>query len=255
MKKLMFILGILIASVGTPYCKAMMISDVAVKDVHPLFKKVSREVLQALFLPEVKDDDKVMQLVIGQLATVYETKPRFIESKVEGRQHGFAYPVQPESLAHLMRTCKDKNVLELGGARGENGIFIGLAGARHVWINDINGAEVQEAAPTINRLSVALQAKFSLMPGDCFTVFSDAQFDGLFDVILARNLFHFFAGKNRIKFIALVERLLKPGGRLILDVNSARQSGFKEALEADPEAYVFARRIPMCRQPGRGRCL
>ncbi len=210
-------------------------------------KRIGKKDLIGLLDGEIQTHKTVISLIEQS----YEKPHRYIDTKVDGKQYGNAYSLHPEILAHVMSSSQDKVVLELGAARGENGILMGLAGAREVYINDINPAELEEGKKAIRQLPPHMQKKYTLVAGDCLTVFSDASFEGRFDVIYARNLFHFFLGKNREKFVRELSRLLKPGGRLILAVNSAFQPTFSEALKKQPSGYVFARRTPMYRPVGK----
>ena len=246
-KLIITIFGLALASVSG--CLGMEQDALEAKDSapHVSTKRVSKKDLIGLLCPEVQN----VQAVIDLIDQYYDIPFRYIQSMIAGKHYGNAYCLHPEVLADIMSSSQNKVVLELGAARGENGILIGLAGACQVYINDINEEELKEGEKVIQQLPPHMQKKFTVVPGDCFKAFSDKRFEGKFDVIYARNLFHFFVGQTREKFVREVSRLLKPGGRLILVVNSAYQSIFRDALEKQPSGYVFARRTPMYRAIGK----
>ncbi len=209
-------------------------------------KHVDKEALLALISEQTKDED-TLKLVGGVLKEVYEGKRRHIQSADRSSKYGQAFPINPEILADLMQSSRGKKVLEVGAARGENALLIGLAGAQEVWVNDIEPLELSVFRQRLALLPTEIQKKFYVIKGDCFQVFEDKKHTEQFDVIYARNIFHFFYGKKRDRFIAIMNRLLKPGGRLILSVNSANYIIDKKILNEYPKACVFKKLSPLLR--------
>lgn len=184
------------------------------------------------------------------LDRIYETKPRYVRCPGNSTKYGWALPCNPEILAEVMTLSKGKKVLELAAASGENALCFGLAGAEEVYVNEMEPAELEDFEKSLKSLPENLQRKFHTVPGDCLEVFADETYTGYFDVIYARHVFHFFLGEKRDAFMRLLGRLLKPGGRLILTVNSVQRLSkiiSKRDLQRYPEAYVFARRTPKLR--------
>ena len=214
-------------------------------------KRLNKSDLLALIARGKKTDATCLRLAGELLDTVYETQARYITSKVNGVQYGHVFLINPEIVADLMRFSQNKKVLEIGAARGENALLIGLAGAQEVYINDINPTELHECIKSIRRLPEKMQAKYHVIKGDCQELFEDARYTELFDVIYARNIFHYFIGDQREQFVRLVCRILKPGGRLVLAVNSVFLSDeCKMLVKEHPDAYVFKARMPTFRLPG-----
>ncbi len=197
--------------------------------------------------PGLQVNESIMELAKEVLDPVYECEPRSIECSNTTTKYGYSFPINPEILAHIMKLSRGKKVLEIAGARGENSLFMGLAGAQEVYLNDMELGELAVFKTIIQCLPKKLQQKFHIIPGDCLKVFEDDCYTEQFDVIYARNIFHFFMGEKRKHFIHVVSRLLKPGGLLVLTVNSAIHQLGKEKMLQHPEAYAFLKRTPMFR--------
>lgn len=209
-----------------------------------LSKRITKEDLLELLSPEAKASKVARAVAAELLESSYETALRFIRTRApDGKRYGNAFQYNPEILAYVMKNFRGKRALELGACRGENGLLMGLAGAETT-INDINATELAEAAHAIEQLPLEMQHTISLVAGDCLTAFEHPRFTESCDVIMARNLFHYFVGAKREELVKLVHRLLKPGGTLILSVNSALVTEFKEAMKDAPDAYVFHKAQP-----------
>ncbi len=209
-----------------------------------LAKKVTKDDLLGL-ISEGSLDEATTKFAQKILDKVFECAPRAFGSS-DGTW--FVYSIHPEILSDLMRSCVGKTVLEIAGASGENALCIGLAGAEKVYLNDCAVPVLKEFERSLQRLPKELQKKFQCVPGDCFEVFNNPEYTGLFDVIYARNIFQYVLGEKRERFIALVSRLLKPGGRLVLTVTSTNvsyrvQDTHNKIPEGEP--YVFLLRTPM----------
>lgn len=246
------------------------IGSSAVKEVpeeKPEIKRVTKDDLLAL-ISENTQDEKVLEFSRKLLNGFYETAPRFIKSvekeevslgsltlvtaKDKTSKYGRAFPINPEILADLMKQCKGKTVLEIAAANGENSLLLGLAGAEKVYVNDIEPCELDIFARHLQALPEDMQTTFQMVLGDCFTVFEKEEYSEKFDLIYTRNFFHLFAGEKRDQLITLAHRLLKPGGRLVISVNSAQYAlNDIQILKEHPEAYAFKRQQVLLRTPGR----
>ena len=69
-------------------------------------------------------DEKTSRVVKEILDDSYETAARFVVLGDKTTKYGYAFPMQPEILYDLMVECKDKIVLELAAASGDNAILI-----------------------------------------------------------------------------------------------------------------------------------
>jgi hypothetical protein len=73
---------------------------------------------------------------------IYESQPRGIKSSGKNK-YGQSFPMNPEFLLPLLQQAEGKTILELGAASGENSILFGCAGAKHVYVNDIEKLELE----------------------------------------------------------------------------------------------------------------
>ncbi len=149
---------------------------------------------------------------------VYEQGHRNIR---EEHKYGQSFPINPEMLHELMTHVRgtEAHVLEIAGAAGQNAVMLGLAGAERVYHNDIVPSEVEAFEAHVSTLAPDQQKKFTPICGDCFEL-GDHIPSGSLDVILARNIVHFFKESQYEAFFSMVKGLLKPGGRFAMTVNS-----------------------------------
>jgi hypothetical protein len=210
-------------------------------------KRVSVDKLLSL-LPQ---DEQTMSIAKEILSGCYETTARHVNVGDNTTKYGYVFPIQPEILYDLMVECKDKVVLELAAASGDNAILIGLAGAKEVHINDNAIPEMKTCMSRISKLPKELRERFKLNGGDCFKMFEDESYSRKFDVIYARNFYHFFLGEKKTILNKLLHRLLKgPDGKLVLSTNSVnttlRENGVDMA-KTHPDSYVFDHMQPILR--------
>ena len=194
--------------------------------------------------------ERVKGIVNEILDASYETNARYVNVGDKTTKYGYAFPMQPEILYDLMMECKDKVVLELAAACGDNAILIGLAGAKEVHINDNAIPEMKACSVRVSKLPKEYRSRFKLPGGDCFKLFESEEYNGKFDVIYARNFYHFFLGEKKKALNKLFVRLLKPGGKLILttnSVNTVQLQGGLDMVKAYPESYVFENLQPILR--------
>jgi len=209
-----------------------------------LKKRIEKEGLFELVAERI-GNVQVQQLAKKMLDDAYEVEPRSIDGKNKSK-YGKAFSVNPEVLAHLMHHCQGKKVLEVGAARGENALLVGLAGAGQVYINDIEPLEFAVCRKRVEQLPAVFRKKFTLLEGDCLQVFADERYSEAFEVIYIRNVFHFYLGAKRQQFINFLKRLLLPGGQIILSV----QSGNSFLRSKYPGSYVFRTRTPLFLEDG-----
>jgi len=150
------------------------------------------------------------------LKSVFESEHRGIKGQ---HKYGQSFPCNPEMLYDLMSQAKGKRVLEIAGASGENALLMGLAGAEHVYMNDIVSEEVNAFRTNVETLKPELRDRFTPITGDCFDLGKHIKANSL-DIILARNIFHFLKPSQYDDFFGLVKGLLKPGGIFAMTVNS-----------------------------------
>lgn len=226
---------------GSEVARASSSKSVA---AHSFSERVDAQALLRIILDSAQDNKAIGDVATDLIIPVYESPQGSFKTTVHGVHFGNAFNIHPEVLADTMNLARKKRVLEIGAASGENALLLGCAGAHEVYINDINEDELKRCRASLERLPEDIQRRFTIVKGDCLEVFDAPSFAGRFDVIYVRNLFHFFLGDKRKKFIEMVGRLLSPRGRLILTTNSALLSPYKEAMERTPDAYVFRKTEP-----------
>ena len=179
-----------------------------------------------------------------------ESPTRYVNVGDGSTKFGLAFPIQPEILHDIILLSKDKVVLELAAASGENSLLIGLAGAKEVYVNDIALPELKTFEGYLKAFSKDIRDKFHIVPGDAFQVFTDNKYTAMFDVIYARNFYHFFLGTKKQELHKLLARLLKPGGRLILTTNSSNAVNLTSKTNIgakNPDCYIFQSITPLVR--------
>ncbi len=145
------------------------------------------------------------------LDLTYEVSNRY----VNGSKYGMAFCMYPEIMYNLIEKVSDKTVLEIGAASGINSILILLAGANKVVVNDIDENECKKCKQYVLSLPIEMQDKISINQGDFF----DFSIDYKFDIILSRNLFHFFNKTKRNLFLQKIDKLLSSEGQLFISCN------------------------------------
>ncbi|HBN22703.1 MAG TPA: hypothetical protein DD412_05640 [Holosporales bacterium] len=150
------------------------------------------------------------------LKLIFESDRRPI---IGQHKYGQSFPCNPEMLYDLMSQAGRKRVLEIAGASGENALLMGLAGAEHVYMNDIVPEEVNTFRTNVESQKPELRDRFTPITGDCFDLGEHIRANSL-DIILARNIFHFLKPSQYDDFFGLVKGLLKPGGIFAMTVNS-----------------------------------
>jgi SAM-dependent methyltransferase len=169
----------------------------------------------------------------GQKELVARVARRILGSSAD-RQIGGAQPhadfgvqfeMNSEILAYAMQFVREgKTVLELAGATGENAILLAFAGAGAVHVNDLSPTEKDRFEELKQQLPEKVREKLTFHLGDCLQIFKEkSELEGQVDLLMCRNLLHFFNDQQEAEFVALVKRLLKPGGKAICSACSIYQ--------------------------------
>jgi 2-polyprenyl-3-methyl-5-hydroxy-6-metoxy-1,4-benzoquinol methylase len=170
------------------------------------------------------------------LASVYETKKRkVLDCDEKPTLYGASFCVNPEVLKYLIMLVQegDKTVLDIGAASGEAAILLALAGAKLVYVNDINGAELNRFKKLASRLPLDVQNR--LKPIHCsWKDIAEYVGEQSFDVTCCRNVMHFYSMKDLSEFIGIVNQLSKKNAILFLSAHSKNSSQLP-GLEEDPE--------------------
>jgi SAM-dependent methyltransferase len=146
--------------------------------------------------------------------------------QIDGHQNnadfGRQFSVDSEILAYAMQFVREgKTVLELAGATGENAILLAFAGAGAVHLNDLSPKEKDRFEELKQQLPENLRGKLTFHLGDCLKIFKEKpELEGKVDLLICRNLLHFLNDQQEAEFMALVKKVLKPGGKAICSANS-----------------------------------
>ncbi len=159
-----------------------------------------------------------------------------------GNDFIYVYPLYSEVLAYAMELLKkntghEKIALEIAGANGQNANLLGYTDASRVINIDTNLKEIQ-IGNVINCVAPEnVNKKLEWISADCFNLLkSKPELKHKIDVILCRNLLHYFNKEKMRDFFKLIGDALRQGGRAILSVNSIYQ--FKEGrkfFEENPD--------------------
>jgi len=149
------------------------------------------------------------------LKGVYESQPRQI---INTHKYGMSFPINPEIMHGLMKEAPEKKILEIAGASGENSLLLAAAGAGHVYFNDITNEEVSSFENKKLSFSKEVQSKITSFCCDLFQLKNKIP-EKTLDIILARNIFHFMKKSQYSDFFDVVSTLLKPNGKLVMNVN------------------------------------
>ncbi len=172
---------------------------------------------------------------------VYETSMRNVAGTAK---YGYAFPMNPEVLAYAMQHAKGKTVLEIAGASGENGILLAFAGANRVYVNDIESSEMESFRKLRKDLPKGVRSKLEAIEGDCLDILTKKpEIINKIDLLLCRNLIHFFNNEQQDIFFKMLEKTLVPGGLAIFTTNSvyvhSTVPDIRQTVERNPNTTTF----------------
>ena len=175
--------------------------------------------LEALLdeLPE-KDQKVAHKFLSGR----YEGGKRSI---IGATQFGLAFPIYPEELMDLIPLIKgNKKILGLASADGINELFLSLfteGENAETHIADIAPDEIALCNKHLSLLPKKHKQKVTTHCTDIYALKEKlAHLEGQFDLILARNIFHFIKPSEHAKFLELATFFLKPSGKLVIGVHT-----------------------------------
>lgn len=160
----------------------------------------------------------------------------------EAGKYGIEFPMNPEVLAYAMNLATNaSSILEIAGARGENTILLGFSDAKRIYYNEIDPTEITGFRRLTKSLPKSIYRKLEIIPGDCFQILKKKpKLLNKIDLILNRNLIHFFNDQQQEDFFNLLKKMLKPGGVGIFTVNSVySKPKHLELLKDYPDATCF----------------
>lgn len=188
----------------------------------------SSETLKFYIAPSLRDKSD-LSVALSISKEIYEGRFRYIR---QDQKYGMAFPMDAEVLAYAMKRIgkRDGNsvVCELACASGENGLLLAYAGAKEVIFNDIDSGSIATLKSRLKSVSAKVKKACTVIEGNCLDLLkSKPTLENRVDLLLCRNLLHFFNSQERIEFLELITKMLKSGGQAIFTVNSVY--GFGEA--------------------------
>ena len=136
--------------------------------------------------------------------------------------YGIVFPINPEVMAFFMQRSKCRVVCELGGASGENILLAVFAGARKAYLNDLERGEIQHFKGLKQKITdKQTRKKFHSFEGDYSQILRyKPDLENTINLLLCRNLLHFFNAKQQRNLLEITKKFLIPGGQAIFTVNS-----------------------------------
>jgi|GEM_PF-6770087 len=182
----------------------------------PKTKNVTLEDL----LYELPEEDKKVAHTL--LRGRYEGGKRSI---IGATQYGLAFPIYPEELIDLIPFIKgNKKILGLASADGINELFLSLfteGENAETHIADIAPDEIALCNKHLTLLPENHRKKVTTHCTDIYALKEKlAHLEGQFDLILARNIFHFIKPSEHAKFLELATFFLKNTGKLVIGVHT-----------------------------------
>lgn len=167
----------------------------------------------------------------------FSAEPR----KAENRRFGFSYPVEPEALAYAMSKVKDEIVVELAGGSGALSIILAMAGAKHVYMNEIEQQEVETFKDYHYQCPPNLQERLTPIHGDCLKLLQlKPELTGKVGFVLCRNLLHFPQVQLQ-PFFAMLKKMMRPDGEAIFVVGAPyTYPESQKEVEQHPDETCFA---------------
>jgi SAM-dependent methyltransferase len=153
---------------------------------------------------------------------MYEFSPRCIRTDLK---YGMAFAIDAEVLAYAMKIVKEREgdiaVCELACASGENGLLLAHAGAQKVTFNDIDPGSIKNLRKELQNVSTEVQKACEIDEGSCLDLLQrKPELENQVDLIVCRNLIHFFNNEELSLFLKLINKMLKPNGQAIFTANS-----------------------------------
>ncbi len=206
-----------------------------------------RETLKCYFGTNCQTPEH-LQSALKVIKRTYETASRYL---VGNQVFGSVFATNPEVMAYAMELMKKdsqeqmgKVALEIGAASGENSIILAFSDAEKVYVNEINPNEIQQFETLKRDLPKGVKKKLDGIEGSCFDLLRiNPKLKNKIDLILCRNVIHFFNSKQQTDFFQLIHSLLKPGGRGIFTVNSTfafeGHPAIKKTFKNNPDQACF----------------
>ncbi len=137
---------------------------------------------------------------------IYEAAPRYL---IDDGRFGSAFAMNPEVMAYAMELLKKdsheqtgKVALEIGAASGQNAMLLAYSDAESVYANEINPGEIAQFKTLTRDLPENVNKKLKSLEVSCFDLLKiKPELKNTIDLILCRNVIHFFNLKEQAEFL------------------------------------------------------
>lgn len=167
-----------------------------------------------------------VDLAMNIVRRIYEADKESVDP--ENTKFGFIFSTEPEVLSYALKYIKKQNdaiVYEIACSKGNNGMLMACAGAKKVFLNDLNKKLMTALKGQIDKLPKKLKAVCKMDEGSCFDILKrNADLEGRVNLIMCRNLIHFFNHQQLASLFELVKKMLVSGGQAIFTANSIFQN-------------------------------
>lgn len=199
-------------------------------------EKTNRKISAAITIPTT--ENVTLEALLNKLPKKdQKVAHKFLSGRYEGgkrsiigaTQFGLAFPIYPEELIDLIPLIKgNKKILGLASADGINEIFLSLfteGENAETHIADIAPDEIALCNKHLTLLPENHRQKVTTHCNDIYDLKEKlAHLEGQFDLILARNIFHFIKPSEHAKFLELATFFLKPSGKLVIGVHTNKMA-------------------------------
>lgn len=179
------------------------------------------------------------------LSLIREIAKKIYETPItpigEDSPYGAMFPMYPEILAYALRLYRTDVVLEIAGAHGINALFFAFTKTIQVIVNDIDDSLLEKFRTFKSLLPHEVSKKLECVNKNCFQLLkARPDLKKAVDLVLCRNLIHYFSDQQHAQFFTLLSKVLKVGGRAILTANSKYSlPQVQSTFESNPEATCF----------------
>lgn len=196
------------------------------RSLFPSFVNLSDSAVLKSHLAPSFQEEEGLSIAMKFVQRSYEIAPYFLR---KDQQYGFAFPLDSEPLSYAMQYIKsreDVTACEIGCAKGEIGLLLACAGANRVIFNDLDEDSIAILEGLIKQLPSQARKVCNVDKGNCLGLLErNPKLENQVDLIICRNVIHFFNNQQQASLLEIIKKMLKPGGQAIFTTNSVYSYG------------------------------